>query len=69
MFIVFSKQKIYSYLVALGTVAVLFVVGFTVTGSDTVQTSGNIEKNNIVINQINNEAAGQNTALNQTNNT
>ncbi|MCI9246946.1 MAG: hypothetical protein HFJ30_07530 [Clostridia bacterium] len=57
MFIVFNKQKIYSYLVALSTVVILFVIAFAVTNSpkDVLQTSTNSqEKNNTVINQINN---------------
>lgn len=56
MFIVFNKQKIYSYLVALSTVVILFVIAFAVTNSsnDVVQTSTNAqEENNVIINQIN----------------
>lgn len=56
MFIVFNKQKIYSYLVALSTVVVLFVIAFIATSSpnQTLQTSTNteqvtnIEENNTV---------------------
>ncbi len=57
MFIVFNKQKIYSYLIALGTVAILFVIGFTMTNKadEMMQTSANIEENNVIINQINEE--------------
>lgn len=54
MFIVFNKQKIYSYLVALSTVVILFVIAFAVTNSqnDVLQTSTNLqEENNVVINQ------------------
>ena len=31
MFMVFSKDKIVSYLVSLGTVAILFVISFAIT--------------------------------------
>ena len=57
MFIVFNKQKIYSYLVALSTVVILFVIAFAVTNSpnNVLQTSTNLQEgNNIIINQINN---------------
>lgn len=56
MFIVFNKQKIYSYLVALSTVVILFVIAFAVTNSskDILQTSTNTQDgNNLIINQIN----------------
>ncbi len=41
MFIVFNKEKIYSYLVAFSTVVVLFVIAFAVTqnGSNIIATS------------------------------
>ena len=57
MFIVFNKQKIYSYLIALGIVAILFVIGFTMTNDaeEMMQTSVNVEENNVIINQINEE--------------
>jgi len=50
---VFNKQKIYSYLVALSTVVVLFVIAFAVTNekNNVLQTSVNAEENNIVVNQ------------------
>ena len=58
MFIVFNKQKIYSYLVALSTVVILFVIAFAVTNTpnnDVLQTSTNIEEqNNMVVEQTNN---------------
>lgn len=34
MFIIFNKQKIYSYLVSLTTVAVLFIIAFTITSGN-----------------------------------
>lgn len=59
MFIVFNKQKIYSYLIALSTVVVLFIFAFSITSStkNTIQTSTNIEKNNnsnVITNQVKN---------------
>ncbi len=63
MFIVFNKQKIYSYLVALSTVVILFVIAFAVTSqpSQVIQTSTNMEEsNNIVSNQLNNIDINQN---------
>ncbi len=55
MFIVFNKQKIYSYLIALSTVVILFVITFAVTNNpnDVVQTSTNLQENNIIENQVN----------------
>lgn len=46
MFIVFNKQKIYSYCVAFGTVVILFMLAFAVTNRnyDTVLTSGSIKE-------------------------
>lgn len=59
MFIVFNKQKIYSYLIALSTVVILFVIAFAVTNqaNNMLQTSANTQiennqSNNIIINQI-----------------
>lgn len=58
MFIVFNKQKIYSYLVALSTVVVLFIIAFAVTNdkNNVLQTSVNLEENNIVVNQNGSDA-------------
>lgn len=55
MFIVFNKQKIYSYLVALSTVVILFIFAFIVTNDSgyVLQTSTNVEENNVFINQEN----------------
>lgn len=46
MFIVFNKQKIYSYIIALSTVIILFsgATFFTTTNSDTIQTSSSTNK-------------------------
>lgn len=55
MFIVFDKQKIYSYLIALSTVVVLFIFAFVITKEPihVVETSTNIEENNNIVNQNN----------------
>ncbi len=60
MFIVFNKQKIYSYLVALATVLTLFLFAFIATNKpqDTVQTSTNMDVNT----QIENISNGDNQA-------
>ncbi len=46
MFFVFSKQKIYSYIVALSTVVILFVVAAVLTEQkvSTISTSAKVEK-------------------------
>lgn len=46
MFIVFNKQKIYSYIIALSTVVILFsgATFFSTTNSDTIQTSASTNK-------------------------
>ena len=46
MFIVFNKEKIYSYIVALSTVVILFVFAFIATNKteNTVQTSTNTQQ-------------------------
>ena len=43
MFIVFNKQKIYSYIVALSTVLVLFVISFALVNNENniITTSAN----------------------------
>lgn len=48
MFIVFNKQKVYSYLVAFSTVVILFAIGFSATNKNTVVTSTPV--NNIIDN-------------------
>lgn len=63
MFIVFNRQKIYSYLVALSTVVVLFFIAFAVTNqsTNTLQTSTNTEVNsNMNSNKLNNTVIEQN---------
>lgn len=57
MFIVFNKQKIYSYLIALSTVVILFVIAFVATNrtENMIQTSVNSQSNEVITaNQINN---------------
>ncbi len=39
MFIVFNKAKINSYLISLGTVIILFVMAFMITGEQTIETA------------------------------
>ena len=50
MFVVFSKEKIYSYLISLGTVAVLFVMAIAITNRNEkiIETS----TNSIIANKI-----------------
>ena len=50
MFIVFNKSKISAYLISVGTVAFLFVMGFFITNQDSVQTGSNQIENNITNN-------------------
>ena len=50
MFMVFSKEKIFSYLISLSTVALLFVISFAITkkNDEMIKTSANIiEENNV----------------------
>ena len=51
MFIVFNKQKIYSYIIALSTVVTLFVISFVATNkveNKLIQTSSNeIQENKV----------------------
>lgn len=39
MFIVFNKQKIYSYMVSIITVIILFAIAFSIINRETVVTS------------------------------
>ena len=49
MFMVFSKDKIISYLVSIGTVALLFVISFAMTknNEEIIKTSANIIRMNV----------------------
>ena len=56
MFLVFNKEKICSYLVSLGTVAILFVMALAITNKneELIETSTNsIIANNILQNEYN----------------
>lgn len=46
MFIIFNKQKIYSYLISVSTVVVLFVIAFTVTTNESLITSSQVNEIN-----------------------
>ncbi len=50
MFVVFNKEKIYSYLVSLGTVVILFVMAIAITSRNEklIETSTNV----IIANKI-----------------
>ena len=54
MFMVFSREKIISYLVSLGTVAILFVISFAITkkNDNIIKTSANVIESNIIKNDI-----------------
>lgn len=53
MFIVFNKQKIYSYIISFCTVIALFIMAFVVMEGKTIVTSTNyIEDSNIENNEI-----------------
>ena len=66
MFFVFNKSKICSYLVSVGTVTVLLVMGFYISeNNETMQTSSNIIEN-LITNGENNIV---NEVKNNTNNT
>ncbi len=80
MFMVFSKDKIVSYLISLSTVAFLFIMSFAITkrNDEILKTSANIVEQNNVQESINdnNSIDGNNTnmkdidvnsALNETN--
>lgn len=56
MFVIFSKEKIYSYLISLGTVMILFVMAIAITNRNEklIETSTNaIIANNIQKNDYN----------------
>ena len=55
MFIVFNKAKINSFLISLGTVALLFVMAFFITNNkDSIQTGANTldKANENIVNEI-----------------
>lgn len=64
MFVVFSKEKIYSYLISLGTVAILFVMAIAITNRNEklIETSTNaILANNFIQNEYNIDSKSLNT--------
>lgn len=77
MFMVFSKEKILSYLVSLGTVTLLFVMSFAITArnNEVLETSANaismnqININNTTKNQITNNINSNNQIYNDINET
>ena len=44
MFIVFNRQKIFSYLVAFSTIVILFGIAFSVTNENAVITSSTVRE-------------------------
>ena len=71
MFVVFSKEKIYSYLISLGTVAVLFVMAIAITNKNEklIETSTNaILANNFIQNEYNIDSKSSNTSINSNEN-
>lgn len=61
MFMVFSREKMLSYLVSLGTVTLLFVISFAMTtkNDDFIETSANMISTNKITNSQNNTNANQ----------
>ena len=55
MFMVFSKEKIFSYLISLSTVVLLFVISFAITkkNDEILKTSANAVKTNEIQNELN----------------
>lgn len=55
MFMVFNKEKIFSYLISLSTVLLLFVISFAVTkkNDEIIKTSANTVISNIVNETVN----------------
>ena len=62
MFMVFSKDKILSYLVSLGTVTLLFIMSFAITkrNEEIIKTSANLVESNELDNEIQNETTLEN---------
>lgn len=69
MFVVFSKEKILSYLISLSTVAFLFIMSFAITkrNEEVIKTSANILEQNVTNgNIIGNDISMENSILNET---
>ena len=54
MFFIFNKQKIYSYIVAASTVAILFVLSFFFINTDISNETKELETSSNIIKQNNN---------------
>ncbi len=69
MFMVFSKEKIFSYLISLSTVVLLFVISFAVTkkNDEIIKTSANLVKDNMVENVTNNDILEDNAVEDEKN--
>lgn len=68
MFMVFSKDKIVSYLISLSTVAFLFIMSFAITkrNDEILKTSANVvEQNNVQENMSDNNLVEENNSLNE----
>ena len=68
MFVVFSKEKILSYLISLSTVAFLFIMSFAITkrNEEVIKTSANILEQNVTNgNIIGNDISMENSILNE----
>ena len=65
MFMVFSKDKIVSYLISLSTVAFLFIMSFAITkrNDEILKTSANVVEQNNFQESINNLIEENNTNL------
>ena len=67
MLVIFNKEKIYSYLISLGTVMILFVMAIAITNKNEkiIETSTNsIIANNILQNEYNIDSNMNNTGEN-----
>ena len=65
MLVIFNKEKIYSYLISLGTVMILFVMAIAITNRNEklIETSTNsIIANNIAQNEYNIDSKTSNTS-------
>ncbi len=65
MLVIFNKEKIYSYLISLGTVMILFVMAIAITNKNEkiIETSTNsIIANNIAQNEYNIDSKTSNTS-------
>ena len=54
MFIVFNREKINSYLISIGTVVLLFVMGFFITDNNSKEVSAIVNEEQNINNNIQN---------------